>query len=181
MSELGTLRPIEDTELAMMLTWRNEPAVRANMYTTHVISMDEHLAWWQRVSARPDCQYFMYENHGKPQGIVGFTQLDLGHKNSSWAFYAAPDAAKGTGSRMEFLAICHAFGDLGLHKLHCEVLAFNTPVIRLHEKFGFKVEGVLKEHHLRDGTFLDVYRLACFSSDWASHQGVMLAKLTKHT
>lgn len=41
---------------------------------------------------------------------------------------------------MEYLALEYAFKDMGLHKLFCEVLAFNAPVIKLHQKFGFKIE-----------------------------------------
>src|SRR5690554_5898380 len=118
-----------------MLSWRNHPAVRANMYTRHPISRNEHLAWWKNTAGRDDCAYFMYERVGTPLGIVGFTELDRTNANCSWAFYASPEAPRGTGSRMEYLALEYAFGTLRLHKLYCEVLAFNSGVITLHQKF----------------------------------------------
>ena len=178
-SQLGLLRSIQDDELPLMLSWRNESSVRQNMYTTHEITMSEHLIWWKPIKGSDRHRYFMYEYGGVPLGIVGFTSIDSVSQNSSWAFYASPDAPKGTGSRMEALALDYAFEELRLYKLYCEVLAFNAPVIKLHKKFGFIVEGVLREQHKHDGEFTDIYRLGLFSTEWAEARNDMIVKLTR--
>ena len=177
--KLGLLRAIKPNELELMLAWRNAPSVRANMYTRHEISLDEHLQWWARTQSRADQKYFMYESQGTPLGIVAFTGIDSASRNSSWAFYASPQAPKGTGSRMEYLALECAFYELQLHKLCCEVLAFNSPVIKLHQKFGFKVEGILREQHKVEDAFVDVYRLGILASEWNSQREEMREKLLK--
>jgi len=157
MLKLGCLRKIFDSELELMLSWRNAPSVRANMYTRHEITLEDHLVWWQAVQEREDQHYFIYESEaGLPSGIVAFTLIDRVHSNSSWAFYAAPDAERGTGSKMEFLALEYAFEKLKLHKLHCEVLAFNQTVIKLHQKFGFSIEGVFRDQHRINDGFEDI-------------------------
>lgn len=181
MADFGRLREIATGELELMRTWRNAPAVRSNMYTRHEISLEEHLAWWARISIRADQQYFMYEYAGVPCGIVAFTGIDKASCNSSWAFYAAPDAAKGTGSRMEYLALEQAFEGLHLHKLCCEVLAFNSAVIKLHQKFGFQIEGVLRDQHLVDGKFVDVYRLGILRHEWSDLRPSMAEKIQSFT
>ena len=178
MSTLGCLRNIRDDELELMRTWRNAPSVRANMYTRHEISPEEHLTWWAKTSLRSDQRYFMYENEGQPLGIVGFMLIDNINGNCSWAFYAAPSAPRGTGSAMEFLALEYAFRTLNLHKLHCEVLAFNMPVVKLHQKFGFQVEGIFREHHKVGDEFFDIYRLGLFSNEWSLKRDEMFNKLT---
>lgn len=178
-SSLGRLRSIEPKELELMLSWRNAPNVRANMYTRHEISLTEHLAWWARIQGRSDQQYFMYELQDTPLGIVAFTGIDHSNQNSSWAFYASPEAPKGTGSRMEFLALEYAFNELRLNKLCCEVLAFNSPVIKLHLKFGFKTEGVLREKHMHDDSFIDIYRLGILAAEWNEQRETMQQKLLK--
>lgn len=165
-SELGRLRSIRDDELLLMLSWRNAVSVRSNMYTQHEISPAEHMAWWERVKKSVDHRYFIYETNDGPLGVACFTSIDLLNRSASWAFYAKPGAPKGTGSRIEWLILEHAFGVLQLHKLSCEVLAFNTPVIRMHEKFGFKVEGVLREQCKVGDDFVDVYRLGMLAGEW---------------
>lgn len=177
MNYIGKLRPVSDTDLELMRNWRNAPEVRANMYTRHEITLEEHRAWWIRTSERQDQAYFMYEFEQRPLGIVGFTKIDTINRNCSWAFYSAPNAPRGTGSRMEFLAIEHVFCTLALHKLYCEVLGFNTAVIQMHEKFGFSVEGCLREHHKVDGFYTDIVLLAQFSDEWAKIRGAIEAKL----
>lgn len=180
MKQLGILRNIADDELELMRAWRNEPAVRANMYTQHEISAQEHLTWWSKTKDRIDQKYFMYEMAGTPIGIAAFNGINSQNENSAWAFYASPTAPKGTGSRMEFLMLDYAFNTMKLHKLYCEVLAFNTAVIKLHEKFGFKVEGIFKEQHKVNEVFVDTYRLGILAGEWEEHRQAIFAKLTGH-
>ena len=181
MNQFGILRSIADNEVELMREWRNWPAVRANMYTQHEISQEEHLVWWEKSKVRTDQKYFMYELEGAAQGIANFTGIDIQHQNSAWAFYASPSAKIGTGSKMEFLMLEYAFDKLQLHKLYCEVLAFNTSVIKLHQKFGFNIEGVFRAHHKMNENFVDIYRLGILASEWREHRQAIYEKLTKQT
>lgn len=179
MGPFGELRAIEDGELELMLSWRNHPNVRMNMYTTHEIALDDHLQWWKNVQVNPRQQYFMYASAARPLGVVGFTDINTQSSNASWAFYAAPDAPRGTGSRMELLALDHAFEQLKLHKLHCEVLAFNVPVLKLHQKFGFRVEGIFREQHKTATGFVDIHRLGLLAHEWAERREPIQTRLAK--
>jgi len=174
---LGALRRVAAPDLADMLAWRNAPETRRHMYTRHEISQEEHRAWWARMQSRDDAQYFIYEFKGNAAGVVGFTSIDRVSRNCAWAFYASPEAPRGSGTRMEFLALEHVFSALALHKLYCEVLSTNPSVIKLHQKFGFVVEGVFKEHHQMDGEFIDVFRLALLENDWRHHRDAMLSRI----
>ncbi len=119
----------------------------------------------------------MYEVAGEPSGIAAFTGIDTKNLNSSWAFYSSPMAAKGTGSKMEFLMLEHAFGTLRLHKLFCEVLAFNGAVIKLHQKFGFKAEGLFREQHKVNEDFVDIVRLGILAAEWSENRYPMQQRL----
>ena len=179
MQSFGALRQIHDDELELMLKWRNSPSVRENMYTRHEILLDEHMAWWEKTKNRDDQQYFMYETMGKPLGIVGFNSIDKVNQHAFWAFYASPEAPHGTGTFMEYTALEHAFFELRLHKLSCEVLEFNSSVIKLHQKFGFAVEGVFRLHHKIDDIFANIYRLAILNTEWHAHRDLMRNRLEK--
>ena len=168
MTPIGTLRAVTGHDLELMRSWRNHPEIASKMYTRHEISAEEHQAWWARTSERGDQAFFMYERAEEPLGVVGFTQIDKRNGNCFWAFYASPTAPKGTGSRMEFLALEHVFSTLKLHKISCEVLAFNDPVIRLHKKFGFQVEGVFRDQHEIGDDHVDIVRLGLLEREWSA-------------
>jgi len=164
---VGTLRPMADTDVVNVLEWRNAPKVRSNMYSQHEISIEEHRLWWERTKTSEKSLYLVYEREEIPLGVVAFTEIEDDHKTASWAFYASPTEPKGTGRRMEVLALELAFSEpLSLRKLSCEVLSTNTPVIKLHKSFGFKTEGVFIEHKRIGGELVDVHRLTIFQNDW---------------
>jgi len=138
-----------------------------------------HQSWWKRAQERTDQKYFIYENSLKSSGVVSFTMIDHVNSNCAWAFYAAPDAAKGTGSKMEFLALEYVFNVLKLNKIYCEVLDFNTPVINLHKKFGFKEEGVFRAQHKTEMGYSDIYRLGMLALEWNENREAMLARINR--
>jgi len=148
------------------------------MYTQHEISREEHLAWWEGAVNRPENLYLMYEYDDRPLGVVYFNKIDKASENAAWGFYASPEAPRGTGSKMEFLALDYAFNNLRLHKLYCEVLAYNSAVIKLHGKFGFSQEGIFKEQFKRGGNYIDIYRLGMLSSDWRKVRSEIEFKIT---
>ena len=162
----GTLRPMKTADLDLVLSWRNKKEIREKMYTTHVISREEHQAWWSRISSDDTCQYFMFEDEGKPLGVVGFSKIDLHNKNAEWAFYSGDNSVRGIGTRMEIAALDYAFETLELNKLSCEVLESNERVVRFHRKFGFEVEGIYRQQRFRSDKFEDVYRLAIMRKNW---------------
>lgn len=176
---LGKLRPIDDSELELMLSWRNSDEVRKNMYTTSIIELNDHLQWYANVQKSLNKCYLMYENQRKPLGIVAFTDIDAVNKQSSWAFYSDPKSPRGTGGKMEFLALDYAFNVLKMHKLSCEVLDYNTAVIRLHKKFGFRQEGYFREQHLHQNHYCGVYRFGILKAEWQKERPTMLELLVK--
>jgi UDP-4-amino-4,6-dideoxy-N-acetyl-beta-L-altrosamine N-acetyltransferase len=140
------LRLLEETDLELILAWRNAPAVRQSMFTQHEISMKEHHAWFARTQNDPSTRWFLYlDKNNQPMGVVYFTKIDHDQKAAFWGFYASPDATLGTGIRMENDALRQAFDELNFCKLNCEVLSTNPSVINMHKKVGFIEEGRFRE------------------------------------
>lgn len=166
------LRAVTADDLAMMREWRNAPSVRQMMYTQHEITAEEHAAWWASQSARTDCRHLIFSTEQGYMGVVAFSEISAHHGTAVWAFYARPDAPKGTGRRMEAAALHYAFDTLGLRKLMCEILAYNRRVVALHKEHGFCIEGLFRAQMVIAGEAQDVIRLALFSDRW---RGIMQA------
>lgn len=162
-----SLRPMTDDDLMMVLEWRNHPNVREHMYTTHVISEVEHRAYFARVKNDFTKKYLIcVDEEGAPVGVVNFVDINRANGTAFWGFYSGDQSRRGVGTQMEFLALAHAFEVLDLRKLNAEVLSTNPAVLAFHEKFGFQVEGVFKEHHVVNGEYADIYRIALFRDAW---------------
>ena len=62
---------------------------------------------------------------------------------------------KGVGSAMMAAAVDLADNWLNLTRLELEVYADNEAGIRLYERFGFVLEGTMRQHAFRDGVYVD--------------------------
>jgi len=62
---------------------------------------------------------------------------------------------KGIGKELMRALVDLADNWLNLTRLELEVYADNEAAIRLYERFGFEVEGRLRQHAFRDGQFVD--------------------------
>ena len=177
MKWLGELRDIEDAQVEMIRGWRNQERVRRFMYNQHVISVNEHQAWWAKTKERADSRYLIYFDDGVANGVVSFAQIDKVESCCSWAFYASGEAPRGTGSRMEFLAIDYAFQIIEIDKLNCEVLSSNQSVLKLHSNFGFYTEVIISEGYVSSEKALDIHHLALHRSDWEKNRANILSHL----
>jgi len=162
----GFLRDMELGDLTTLREWRNNPEINRFMFSQHEIMQEEHQNWFKRSQNNPLIHLNMYiENYD----IKGFMQL---HNKSSedkvyeWGFYISPKAVRGTGTKMAKLALKKVFEEMNGKKIFGEVLAFNKPSIKLHQKLGFSQEGPLREHHFLNGEYHDVYCFGMLKSEW---------------
>lgn len=125
-----SIRPIEINDKDRILQWRNSERVRCNMYNAHVISQQEHDAWFTRALADTPAPYLVFLQEKKPIGFMSFTNISNLNGRCYWAFYLGEtDVPRGSGSVMEFFALDYAFLTLKIRKLCCEVFTFNAGVI----------------------------------------------------
>ena len=172
------LRPLEESDLELILTWRNALTVRQAMFTQHEISWDEHQAWFSRIQMDESKRWFLYLNQNNvANGVVYFTDFDAPQRTAFWGFYASPDAIPGTGLRMSFDAIEKAFNELGIEKLNADVLVTNSRSIDMHKKVGFSEEGFFREHFFDGEKRVDAIRLAMLSSEWPQNRALLKSRI----
>jgi len=156
----------EDVQMRVR-EWRNQQNIRRYMYTDHVISDAEHRRWLEGLRGNDSVRVFVVFFEDQPVGVVSLNAIDRRHRKADWAFYLKEGLrGLGLGSRVEYQLIELAFGEFGLEKLNCEVLATNPSVIRLHKKFGFVEEGVRRGNVIKDGERVDVCLLGLLAAEW---------------
>lgn len=174
------LRLLCESDLSLILGWRNTPAVRMSMFSTHEISETEHRAWFSRTQENPTVRWYIYENEqGTADGVISLTEINEKNRSAFWGFYTNPSAPLGTGTKLGLQAMNQAFEVDKFRKLSTEVLANNEKSLKLHRRLGFREEGIFKEHHLTEAGYTDVVRFGMLSSEWRIHQPDVLAYISQ--
>jgi UDP-4-amino-4,6-dideoxy-N-acetyl-beta-L-altrosamine N-acetyltransferase len=141
------LRPMTEADLEQVLSWRNAPEIRGQMFHSSPITLEEHQKWFKRCCATPGHVLLIYEEADTPCGFVQWKPAGIHPDIIHWGFYKAPEAARGIGTRMLRAAIDFAFDICKAHKIYAEVLEKNSASLHLHRKLGFTEEGKLREHY----------------------------------
>jgi len=176
------LLPLAEEHLKLILKWRNSPNIREKMYTSHIISWEEHCAWFEKIKNSNTSKWFLYrEKNGSPAGVVGFTDIDERSHSAFWGFYTAENSPRGAGSRMGYEALEHAFQEYRLHKLNGEALASNTKSIRFHENLEFSREGLFRDHHFDGSNYVDVVRMGILENEWIVKKQDILNRVARFT
>ena len=171
------LRAMTESDLELVLVWRNQERIRLAMYTDHVISRDEHYAWFKRVTDEQKTQHFIFEYDSVPVGVINVVNVDMAANRCAWGFYVgAENLPDGTGSAMGFVALEHLFEVLGFRKVIGEVLADNDASLSYHRRLGFVEEGRFVEHVLKGGRYVDVVTFAIFDRDWSRIKDQLAAR-----
>ncbi len=165
------LRTARQDDVETMLAWRNQPANRAVSNNQHVISSEEHHAWWTRVQDDPTRRVLVFEVDGKPRGIVNFFDLSLEQtpRSGAWGFFLDNETAAAEGTAMLLWtkvmseAVDYAFDELELDVLHAEVLEHNEAVRAMNRRYRF-TEGTPEEREV-DGRTIKVIPISLHRQD----------------
>jgi UDP-4-amino-4,6-dideoxy-N-acetyl-beta-L-altrosamine N-acetyltransferase len=165
------LRPMTIFDQDLVLRWRSDQAIGRVMYSQlGVPSIDSQINWFRRIASSPDYEYFIIERRGFPIGVVNLANISQENSRTDWAFYIGEAQFRGTGvgALVEYAIIYYVFTWQKFSKLCCQVLSNNLDVAKMHRKFGFVEEGLLKKHFFRDGVWLDLYIFGMDASESVS-------------
>lgn len=165
MIELRDLLP-EDEE--RLFVWRGEPEVARWMSDADVSGREAHRAWFAQLSSDPDLRGWMIQRAGRPSGLLTLTGLTGHHRRAAWNWFVGDREARGrgVGRAAQVLGLDRAFGELGLHKVWAEVMADNDAAMKVQTGVGFRREGYLRGHVLKDGVPRDVVLLGILAEEW---------------
>lgn len=161
-----------------LLDIRNEHGVRSYMYSQHRISEAEHGAWIDARNSDDRTLGFIVFHRDALVGYAAIQNIDETHLRADWAFYlGAATRGSGLGREIEFRILEIAFFELNLEKLNCEVLEKNHRVIKMHEAFGFKIEGVRRGNVIMDGARCNVVLMGILREEWSARRSSLDPKV----
>jgi UDP-4-amino-4,6-dideoxy-N-acetyl-beta-L-altrosamine N-acetyltransferase len=162
------LRDVVAEDRERLFAWRRSPEVSRWMCDASVETPETHRRWFESFLNSPDRKGWIINHNGQPAGFLALSGLAGCHRRAEWGWYIGePEArGRGVGRAAQALGLDKAFDELGLEKVWAEVLADNDAALKAQASAGFRREGYLRNHALKDGRFHDVVLLAILAGEW---------------
>jgi L-phenylalanine/L-methionine N-acetyltransferase len=111
----------------------------------------------------PGMHSLVAELDGRVVGVLGLhVEANPRRRHCASIGMGVHDRFQGRGVGSALMAAITDLADnwLGLRRIELTVYADNAPAVHLYEKFGFAVEGTLRDFALRNGAYVDAYAMA---------------------
>lgn len=172
--------PLREEDIESIRVWRNAQmdVLRQNV----LIGVEEQRAYFQQKivptfdQQNPSQLLFSFLLHEQCIGYGGLTYLDWNSQRAEVSFLVNPLRAQQVNiyreDCMNFLdLLCQvAFDHLCLHRLMTETFAFREETKQILEKFGFKFEGMLREHVYKRHQWVDSVMHGLLAKEWNAKQ-----------
>jgi UDP-4-amino-4,6-dideoxy-N-acetyl-beta-L-altrosamine N-acetyltransferase len=161
----------------MVLGWRNSDRIRKYMYTDHIISWDEHQAWYNRIKDTGEQILYIFEREGHPVGFFNVTHINRAQGSCSFGLYVGePDMPKGTGSALGYCGMEEMIEHLKFKRVIGEVFSFNKATIDFNIRLGFIHEEGKTRQVWKNGQYETILIFDLFPDNWLKRKPE-LAKL----
>jgi UDP-4-amino-4,6-dideoxy-N-acetyl-beta-L-altrosamine N-acetyltransferase len=162
------LRDLVPADSEYLFAWRREPEVNRWMSDQPPQTQAAQDRWLADLLDDADRKGWIITRNGAPSGFLTLAGLTNCNRRAEWGWYIGdPDArGRGVGRAAQALGLDKAFDDFGLEKVWAEVLAENEAALKAQSAAGFRREGYLRNHALKDGQFRDVVVLAILAEEW---------------
>jgi ribosomal-protein-alanine N-acetyltransferase len=154
---------------AYLRRWEPEaPGSWAQRYTPTAWPM--HCAGMRAIARRGQALPFTITLDGRLVGQLTLGNVVRGALRSAWVGYWVESGVAGCGvaTGAVALAVDHAFGAVGLHRIEATVRPENAASLRVLGKLGFREEGLLQRYLEVDGAWRDHQLLAVTSEEVGS-------------
>ncbi len=173
------LRDLREDDCERLFLWRREREVDRWMSDGAPESLDHHQRWFDDFRGNPDRMGWIITRNAQPAGFLTLSGLNGRHRRAEWGWYIGDPEARGRGAgrAAQALGQDRAFDQLGLEKIWAQVLADNDTALKAQAAAGFRREGYMRRHVLKDGRWRDVVLLAILADEWRARRDAVLRGL----
>jgi RimJ/RimL family protein N-acetyltransferase len=160
------LRPWHLDDLPELMALKNDPVIQAQlMGTVKPNSLNKILNWLKARDKEPTTIFFVISNINEKR-VIGYIQLSEIDKFNLFGFLGICIAKEfwGSGYAKESLELLlkYAHNTLNLRKVLLFVRDDNERAIAFYKKSGFSNVGIMKNHQLVEGVWVDVLMMERF-------------------
>jgi UDP-4-amino-4,6-dideoxy-N-acetyl-beta-L-altrosamine N-acetyltransferase len=166
------LRDLVEDDAEHLYRWRRDPEVNRWMCDAPPQTVEAWSGWTRDFLGDPDRKGWIITRRNAPVGFLVLSGLTGCHRRGEWGWYVGdPESrGRGVGRAAQALGLDKAFDTIGLEKVWAEVLADNDAALKAQTAAGFRREGYLRRHAIKDGAFRDVVLLAMLADEWRARR-----------
>jgi len=164
-------RPVEQDDMGFCQKLFNDSYLRDLVVGWSLpLSMNAQKTWFLSLENKNDTVRFIIETlDGTSIGLTGLWDIDWHNRTALTAIKLKSEGISGQGFGRDAVMAMNAFAffDVGLHRLWGTIIDYNIPSYNVYvKKCGWKVEGTLRDHIYRNGSYHNLYYVACLKEDF---------------
>lgn len=164
------------SDIQLIRQWRNSQV--DILRQVGQLSVDDQIQYYENVvkpsfeEIKPRQILFSFLLNDDCIGYGGLTYIDWNSKRGEVSFLVNSTRVQDKNQyRMDFIhflnLLCEvSFNELNFHRIYTEVYAFRKEHLEILEEFGFKLEGILKEHVYQNEEWIDSLLHRLLAKEW---------------
>jgi len=165
------LRAVEEKDLEFLLKMANDPEISGLVVGWEFsLSLTDQKMWFsQSQTDRSNRRFIVEDGNAHPIGLTGLWAIDWHDRHALTALKLSSKETRGKGYGTDAIMtiMAYAFYEVGLRKLWGEILPYNIASYKAYVgKCGWRVEGLLRKHVFRKGSFHDLYRVSILKEEF---------------
>jgi len=167
------LRAIEETDLHVLLSWRNNEQLRRYFREYREFSRGQIKSWYDSMILNPQFEMFIMEDlqTNEAVGVAGLTYIDWVNRHADVHFYIGKNGEwidNNYSNDAIKIVLNYGFERLNLNKLWAEIYEIDSKKLEFFKKLGFTIDASLREHYYYDGKYHTSHILSLLKSEYGN-------------
>ncbi len=178
------LRALEPDDYKVTVNWRQDEEIK-NMVggPKYFVSSEKEKEWVKNCifdNTRLVLGICLKES-GKLIGTVNIQEFDWINRSCHVPILIGDKTewSKGYATEARMLALKFAFEERGMERVWATIMDTNAASVKMHEKCGYKKEGVQRHAVYKDGAFHDLIMMSILKDEFKETYNAYLAKFDK--
>ncbi|MCH8569612.1 MAG: GNAT family N-acetyltransferase [Balneolales bacterium] len=176
------IRPVDWANIETHYQWNNDPELHY-FDSDYPHSKESFQAFTQRLKEIDEGEFstvsIMEIYHSEDKKLIGIVDIHGIDFINNRCFLECTIADKsyrdqGLGTQAFKLAMEYCFNTLNMNKVMSSAFDFNEKWIRILSNLGFKEEGRLREHALKNGSYSDKLMFGMLKAEYKSNKELVL-------
>lgn len=163
------LKRVTENELELLMNWRMSEEVNRYLKTSPKLTLEGQHKWFEKIkNDDTEIRWILWADD-IPVGHVFYSNIDNENQRCygpGWFIVEKKYLDLKQVINLHRNCCAFAFDVLGMNRIYGDVMSINTGVVKLVQVCGYEIEGVLKEHVVKDGIPRDMTLVGLTKDQW---------------